>query len=586
MFLFGALFAAGLSFTACSSDNVADEVNDPGIKSGKSYVSFAVNLPTDPSSNTRAANDVYKYGLASEYAVNSIKVFIFEGNSSSSILKEVLSPSQPDSWSTDVNTDATQVIKRHKFVEQLTNSVSTPYALVVLNDPGITYTVGSSTLNSIATQAISVYYSTASSTNYFTMTNAPLSNKIGNTSSAAGANVNTLVPVDIYASQTLADAASPNEIYVERVAVKVTVSSSSITHTSTAESLSGTIKWWAVDNMEPNSYLVRQIDNTAFGYKNSQTTNYRFVGSTPMSASDSQYRIYWGYDPQYSGITTTLSPYNAGTTKTVTSTTDGMGDNSPVYCLENTFDLANQTLQNTTRVVIAVQFGTDDFYVINGATTTRFNQSDMESQLKAAITNHATIQDAVNNHVTSPVTLTSSEITLSTTITNGVLTITNITLPTSVSNKFDFDGDGTSIEGSDADDTSTLATKLSEVKDAINTAYKVEFYDDGMAYYSILIKHFANDLAPWSVDYNTGGGIYDKDGNGSLDATDDAEYLGRYGVLRNNWYNITVSAIKKIGSPVVTSVIGDTTTDDTTDQWIAYAINILSWAYRNQSEDL
>ncbi len=59
--------------------------------------------------------------------------------------------------------------------------------------------------------------------------------------------------------------------------------------------------------------------------------------------------------------------------------------------------------------------------------------------------------------------------------------------------------------------------------------------------------------------------------------------MGRYGLVRNNWYDIQVTEIKKIGSPVVPNITTDKTPDDNIDAYISAKINVLSWAKRTQS---
>lgn len=67
------------------------------------------------------------------------------------------------------------------------------------------------------------------------------------------------------------------------------------------------------------------------------------------------------------------------------------------------------------------------------------------------------------------------------------------------------------------------------------------------------------------------------------DGTKTAEenWLGRYGVLRNNWYDISVTGVKGLGSSKVPSV--KPVPDDELDSYIAVKINVLSWAKRTQS---
>ena len=79
MFFVGAMIAAGLSFTACSSDNDAVQeetsLNSKFDAQGNAYVNIAINLPT--TRGTRA-NEVYDNGLASEYDVKDAVLVVYE----------------------------------------------------------------------------------------------------------------------------------------------------------------------------------------------------------------------------------------------------------------------------------------------------------------------------------------------------------------------------------------------------------------------------------------------------------------------------------------------------------------------------
>ena len=55
--------------------------------------------------------------------------------------------------------------------------------------------------------------------------------------------------------------------------------------------------------------------------------------------------------------------------------------------------------------------------------------------------------------------------------------------------------------------------------------------------------------------------------------TKESRYLGRYGVVRNNWYDLSVSDIKGVGTPVIPST--DNTPDDELYNYISVRINIL-----------
>ena len=108
-----------------------------------------------------------------------------------------------------------------------------------------------------------------------------------------------------------------------------------------------------------------------------------------------------------------------------------------------------------------------------------------------------------------------------------------------------------------------------------------------MSYYSIRIKHFGDNLTPWNTDeYGSGtapgsSAIYpDNSGNRNSD------YLGRYGVLRNNWYAISVSSVRSLGDATPHTGDWPDTPDDEMDNYLAFRINVLNWAKRTQAVDL
>ena len=120
------------------------------------------------------------------------------------------------------------------------------------------------------------------------------------------------------------------------------------------------------------------------------------------------------------------------------------------------------------------------------------------------------------------------------------------------------------------------ATYIKDVEAAVGS---MVYYKNGVSYYTVRIKHFGDDLTPWNKNKLgvKAGEVYP--------TTDQAEnWLGRYGVLRNNWYDITVQGVKGLGSATVPELTG--TTDDELDSYIAVQINVLSWAKRTQNATL
>ena len=78
-----------------------------------------------------------------------------------------------------------------------------------------------------------------------------------------------------------------------------------------------------------------------------------------------------------------------------------------------------------------------------------------------------------------------------------------------------------------------------------------------------------------------------------MNATDDEgvdhsakRFLGRYGVVRDNWYRLTVDAVNHIGTaePVDVSAEGNKNIpDDEIKNYIAVHVHIMPWVIRNQN---
>lgn len=66
----------------------------------------------------------------------------------------------------------------------------------------------------------------------------------------------------------------------------------------------------------------------------------------------------------------------------------------------------------------------------------------------------------------------------------------------------------------------------------------------------------------------------------------DAKYLGRWGLVRNNWYDITVDNILSLGSATVPEIDGKSDDNKEENYYIAARFHILSWAKRTQHENL
>lgn len=578
LFFLGALFAVGLGFTACSSDDSTADATSNEVDDGQAYISLAINLPSDNSNITRAENDVYSDGKAEEYTVNDVTLLLFEGTATSSKLLGKYQPTP--SWN-KIGTSIDNITSVANIVQAIDKKLSNTnmYLLVILNDAsGIVYSTtkdSETTLGEVINAKVSS--ADAITSGDMMMVNAPLAKDPG-ASTEPTTDLLTLVPIattQIYSTAEEAKANPAAQVYVERLASKVTV------HSASGNTINGTLAYslvgWAIDNYNTKSYLMRSTNNfsTFYNYysdKAAAAKKWRMVGSVAVGKnydeSETYYRTYWAEDINYGDLTEPL------TTTTTPIFKESFGDANPAYCFENTFSVAKQLFENTTRVVLKVQFnGGSPFYTLGGNGSV-FYASDaaLINKLKELLLNMTSVQDWLTLNATAlgSNTFDGNDVTITISTTGTTTTVTGITFSLT-----DFD---TSAAGYTAPDSyyAGWITELNAAADGI-TKY------DGNAYYVARIKHFGDDLTPWlNTEHLTTDAYDDEDGAGKPIS----RYLGRYGMLRNNWYDITVSSIKQIGSATVPTVTGDDTTDDVVESYISVKINILSWAKRTQSVDL
>lgn len=581
-----ALAFAALALGACSNEDVVDN-GSSAVQSGeKGYVSVALSLPTQPAAR---ANDVYDDGLPAEYKVNDATLLLFKGTSEASATFAGAYELDVTGFSESLNDDnitSTATLVR-EITKPSTNAGENIYALVVVNDNG-KLTVANETASldgqaltgktysDFAEQVLTTNADELTADGFF-MSNAPLSNVAGgNQSAAPTATVTTLATIDpdnIY--PTIAEASSnpAADIYVERAVAKVTVNAEDeATVTGGNPKLVGyEVEGWAFNVENTKTYAVRNIEGADWwALTRAAATDYRFLGNVAVATN--LYRTYWGYDPNYNSYTAADFTVKSGE-ELDNTTLLGFGENNPGYCLENTFDIANQIENRTTAVVVkaklnvtgAEQDGT--FYTVNGNTSTIYQKAGVENLVKTRImdwlaANKATyIQSGTVDGDDLVVTLSNA-----TADKGGIITVTSVVLPEEAATGITF-ADGQSLEALNT----AFATQVANLVNGGTNPLKISYYKDGYAYYAIKIKHFGDDQTPWAQDGQDG-------------YTTAADFLGRYGALRNNWYDITVTGIKNIGSASVPDVTNKW--DDPEDNYIAVRINILSWAKRVQNADL
>lgn len=565
---FGLAVIAAMT-ASCSSNN--DLVNggngSSANETGTAYASFKINLPT--TSGTRAVPDGtpdFNEGTAAEYEVKNGTILIFDATTDKFVTSADLGTMNP--WT---NVQENGVTTAAIATVQLTDvSVKGTYkALVLLNNNTKDDKTKKVTLPTTADTYASWSKddSKANADNYVSlngifMANAPMYKDETTVPT-------TLVDIKgVYASKEEAQANPATTIYVERGLAKVTMKDFetkgySIGDGTTYAGATVKIEKWQLDVTNKSTFPVHQIGDLA-----STTTGFANIWSTPRfydGDNKTFKRVYWGVDPNYNNadyqdLANCKTAFKMIENKDVTG---AAGDANPQYCLENTFDLNNMKQGQTTRVVFKAVFTPNGFtapatfYKI-GNNTAIWKEADLKQQIKTVALTAMGITD-LEEQKKYDVDLTKGT-NISGKAGQHLIKAENITYNP---------GEGTS-EGESTSKVDQKVVDTINEKLGLSAETGISTYLNGEAYYIARIKHF-NELTPWKA--------------GEAYGSENEKYLGRYGVLRNNWYELSVNKVSGLGYPDVPEV-KPTLPDDENDQYISVSVKILSWAKRSQSVDL
>ena len=575
--LFGLAVIAAMTASCSSNEDLGTAGPGTGTnEAGVGYATFTINLPS--VSGTRAADAggaEVNPGTEDEYKVSDATALIFQKyGADEGSYKFVESVNLPVTGAWE---DAEEgVTKSKKLVAKLTNvdTKNQYYVLVLLNNNktgGVKVdlpSVGDS-YNEWNSKILTPKVDDLAASGDFYMANAPL-NKAG--------SVTTLVTIDqdnIYPTQKAAeDGTAAADVYVERGVAKMTVADpGTITvkdkATSTETQSQVTFSNWALDITNKKTFAVHNIDGLSLS-KNFPDiwTTARFTGANK--------RVYWGKDPNYDlevlkkadkdGDTKRTDEFNSITaTSEINKDFINVTSTNPVYCLENTFNLANMYQGQTTRVIFKATYTPKDdkgnsladkggtFYTI-GNMKTILKETDLETAVNAAATS------ALSGCTVDYTRFKTEE-------GSHVITLADIK-----------DADGKPlVAGTDySGKTGTVIvdeinTKLGLKAGRPEEMVGINTYLKGVTYYIARVKHFGDALTKW----NSGESYRDNN----------KQYLGRYGMLRNNWYELTVGNVYGPGYPGVPPV-DPTLPDDENEKYLSVSVKILSWAKRSQSVDL
>lgn len=588
------MLAAGLTFAGCTDDIDDASGNGGNATVGDGYVKVAINLPTTSGNSTRAENDQFEDGLAEEYAVKDAIIAFFKGNIDSDTEGDatfVTAKSMSLTGGTEVDNNVT--IKYSYTIDGVPTVEANEqmYAFVILNNNGL-FSVNNGSL-SYGDEAISSFgdlqgksYTMSTETNAskfittgFLMSNAPISDRPSVTS-AFIPKVTTLAKVTVYENDpSSSDAIKAEPIYVERAVAKVEVN---VTGAGVNINNDGSITLpvkvdgdqsqnydnhkvrftrWALNVTNKSSKIVRDVTGyeTWASYFNENVSSdipNRFFGTVA-----GPYRVYWAVDNNYSSNSQT--DFNHFTSEpdwkdmynTITSSSNYD------YCFENTMEATQQIQGFTTGVLLEgkYQIGENvdaDVFTL-GASTAVYSTEEMLAYINELLGK----TDEANKYVF----VAPQE---GTVIGSGDNEQAKIDSYQAVFKK--------------ATDDSEMSEDDAKELIANATVGTINYYKGGRTYYwSRPIKHFGDYYTPiykdgQHADYYESANDYDA-----------PNHLGRYGVVRNNWYELNITSVSGPGYPEIPEIPTDPgDPDDPGEGYVKMEINILSWAKREQNVDL
>lgn len=540
-FQFMALLLAAALSTACQRS--LDREDSQSFDGEKGYVSLSLNLPT--VSGTKA-DEEFDDGDGSEYKVNDAVIAFFYGaDEATAVCKYAISIDKADGiFAGPAGDNITSTFVTGAVEVPAKEANENVYALAVLNpvdglmsvnaEGDLTLNENSENLTMADFQMALEASALAGHANGFMMTNAPVYDATG---------IVTLTPVTVYTEKSHVENAAPDKIYVERVEAKVTLKVSKDATDNTLTVGDGTfagatvkIDGWYLQNTNRKYYPVRKTNEQWLNAENYGTvgSDNRFVGVVPLPQ-----RIYWAEDHNYNDAVSDenlASEFNIVTD--VPASWNAVGGRA--YCAENTTTAKVMNKKQLTGVLIRATYtpsglSEGESFLITGQFNTVYSEAEFKAWVLATL---GLASETVEIIAEDGDAVTDAE------GLKGLITI-----------------DGSAP-------TDTQAAELLAAADN-----SIKYYQEGVSYYySSIIRHFNEDETPLA------GSVAD------VNEYNEYTHLGRYGVVRNNWYQLTVNSVSGPGEPEIPEIPDEPA--DARTSYINCEINVLSWAVRDQEIDL
>ena len=608
------------ALVGCSNEElIEDPVNNP--VNGKADAYLAVRILDANGSGSRASNNGgYEYS-ENEHAISTAHFYFYdEGGKYVTFATADLNPANNKNEGTTVEAVTNSVL----VLKNLTSTNFPKYVVAVLNQPELYENMSMAELQEELSASATVG-GTKYNNNYI-MVNSTAT-KVGQGGKFFATEIENGKFLKEPKEASELTAANTVNIYVERLAAKVTTKSASTTFALGNDfnidgedniQLKAKVLGWGLNATNKKSYIIKKVHN---GFKVAEET--RNDGTTKVAewdySSTDLYRSWWAQSPNYNGGAYPVS-YASG---------DYVAAEEGGNAFENGLLTDNYSLDYNTYDGLSIGIGVSDYCAENTNTRTELTLPDENFHAKATeVLLKAQVVDKDDNAVDlfrydntlytakgylerlfnkaegiNVYKLEGSEYKAISSEDVFDFTATGANFDNMLQNK----GDGkvivkefTSLVTADAtwyvkgndgkftqmavDGTKTIEAQILEKVNAAftsifakeaddkNTAYAHAYhYNDGMMYYNVAIEHYRTNAA---------SKVYDA--NGAVDVVE-----GEYGVVRNHHYELNITNITKLGAAVhdaTEEIVPDK--DENVTYCVGATINILAWKVVKQDVEI
>uniref|UniRef100_UPI00402544F8 Mfa1 family fimbria major subunit n=1 Tax=Phocaeicola sp. TaxID=2773926 RepID=UPI00402544F8 len=522
-------------FAGCSSED-AREGNIPGGElDGKAYLSLSLQSHT---ATLRAVNVEEKPGSSGESKAGAVKVLLFDEDDVCLDVADFDGLTVGNSGGESGGTGTPEAVASDaKLVPEKTKKV-----FVVINP----YTDGSKGWNLTADAVKGKPWSAINTAIEAVIANIATNDNFMMASAGEGAGIEgALMGVTVHKpdgyTQDKIDAAKkeakdhPAEISVDRLSAKVELAVKDPFSTK-PDGAKFTFGGWELSVTNKSVKLYSELityDNATPGAVYRRDKNYLLTEQpdvTSESTMEANMDAVFNYLKNIDNINEDIPAV-------------AQADKASLYCLENTMDAKAQQLGFTTKVVVKAQYTPNSLTEKSSYFSWKGNYYTLD-QLKTEYLNHS---DGSGLKVDLPIFLKKA----------GIMT----------QEQFDGDQDTKNSVVASLSEGAT-ATQLNAKTGIIGRFCAVRYYHESICYYDVLIRHDQNVTEKMA--------------------------LGRYGVVRNNWYHIDLQSVSGPGTPWIpdpsdpdpTNPTPPGTDDDESDAYLSVKITINPWTYWTQGVDL